>query len=110
MNKRQSEIKIHVSVDENQIPDALSWTAADGGVEDANAKAVILSIWEPENKETMRIDLWTKDMPVQDMHIFLHQTLLSLADTMERATNNDKMAAALKDYCAYYLEQTGLRK
>lgn len=107
---KNSEIKIHVAVDANNIPENLSWTASDGGVHNEEAKAIVLSIWSPENKETMRIDLWTKDMQVHDMNIFLHQTLVSLADTMQRATNNEKMAEALRDYCAYFLEQTGLKK
>lgn len=110
MSQRNSEIKIYVEVDENHVPEHLSWTATDGGVHNEETKAVVLSIWSPNNKETMRIDLWTKDMPIHDMNIFLHQTLVSLADTMQRATNNQKMADALRDYCAYFLEETGLKK
>jgi gliding motility-associated protein GldC len=36
----------------------------------ARAKAIMLSIWDSKVKESMRIDLWTKDMPVDEMKIF----------------------------------------
>jgi hypothetical protein len=38
--------------------------------------------------ESMRIDLWT-EMPVDEMKIFFHQTLLLMSDT-HRATGDEK--------------------
>jgi hypothetical protein len=32
----------------------------------------------------MRIDLWTKEMPVDEMKIFFHQTLVAMSDTFHR--------------------------
>ena len=34
-----------------------------------------MSIWDEKTKETLRIDLWTKDIRVDEMKHFFHQTL-----------------------------------
>ena len=84
------------------------WTAKDGGVEKASSKAMLLSIWDHKAKETLRIDLWTKDMPVDEMKKFFHQTLVAMSDTFERATEDEKMAATMKDFCDYFAEKLDL--
>ncbi len=103
-----SDIKIRVELDENKVPENLFWTAKDGGVERAQSKAMLLSIWDHKVQETLRIDLWTKDMPVDEMKKFFHQTLVAMADTYERATEDDKMAATMRDFCDYFAEKTDL--
>lgn len=75
-NTIKSEIKFNVELDENRVPEKLTWSAQDGGVLAEEAKAIMLSIWDSKAQETMRIDLWTKDMPVDEMKIFFHQTLV----------------------------------
>jgi gliding motility-associated protein GldC len=105
-----SEIKVKVTLDENRIPEKLTWTARDGGVEAEESKAVLLSIWDHKAKETMRIDLWTKDMPVDEMKQFFHQTLVAMADTFQRATADEKMAETMKDFCQYFAEKMELTK
>ncbi|MBS7785810.1 gliding motility protein GldC [Flavobacterium sp. CYK-55] len=109
-NSMTSEIKVKVTLDENRIPEKLTWTARDGGVEAEESKAVLLSIWDHKAKETMRIDLWTKDMPVDEMKQFFHQTLVAMTDTFQRATGDEKMAATMKDFCDYFAEKLELIK
>ena len=98
-NTPNSEIKFIVQLDENRVPEKLHWTAQDGGVELEESKAIMLSIWDNKNKETLRIDLWTKDMPVDEMKVFFHQTLVAMSETYHRATADEKMAATMKDFC-----------
>ncbi len=105
-----SEIKFLVELDENRIPEKLTWTAQDGGVEAEEAKAMMLSIWDANAQETLRIDLWTKDMPVDEMKLFFHQTLVAMSDTFRRATNDEKMADTMKDFCDYFAEKLELSK
>ena len=57
-----SEIKFLVELDENRVPEKLTWSAQDGGVQQEDAKAMMLSIWDSKVQETLRIDLWTKDL------------------------------------------------
>ena len=87
-NKIKSEIKVTVELDENRIPDKLSWSARDGGVENENTKAVLMSVWDSKTKETLRIDLWTKDMPVDEMKIFFHQTLVAACNRRRKNGSN----------------------
>jgi gliding motility-associated protein GldC len=51
----------------------------------AEAKAMILSVWDKDEQNAMRIDLWTKEMQVDEMKQFVHQTILTLADSFEKA-------------------------
>jgi gliding motility-associated protein GldC len=110
MEKHTSEIKINVTLDENKIPETLRWTAEDGGVDNEAAKAVLLSVWDHKSKESLRIDLWTKDMPLDEMKIFFHQTLSAMTDTFERATNDAKMSETMRDFCDYFAEKLELKK
>ncbi len=108
--EHKSEIKIDIELDENRIPEQLKWTAKDGGVENEETKALLLSVWDSKNKESLRIDLWTKDMPVDEMKIFFHQTLVAMSDTFYRATQDDKMSATMKDFCDYFAEKLELKQ
>ena len=101
MAHKKSNIIIQVGLDENNIPEQLHWEASDT----TEAKAILMSIWDEKAKETLRIDLWTKEMRVDEMKHFFHQTLVSMADTLERATSEDKMAADMRDFCHHFAEK-----
>lgn len=105
-----SEINITVELDQNRVPEKLTWTAQDGGVQKEEAKAMMLSIWDSKVKETLRIDLWTKDMPVDEMKQFFHQTLVAMTDTFQRATQDEKMTDTMKDFCDYFAEKMELKE
>ena len=106
----KSVISIDVALDENRVPEKLSWTARDGGVVDQETKAVMLSVWDSKPQESMRIDLWTKDMPVDEMKTFFHQTLVSMSETFERATGDKQMSETMRDFCDYFAEKLDLKK
>ncbi|MDP4989069.1 MAG: gliding motility protein GldC, partial [Polaribacter sp.] len=69
-----------------------------------------ISVWDHKQKDTLRMDLWTKDMPIDEMKQFYYQTLVSMADTYERATNDLKMSATMRDFCEYFAEKLDLKK
>ncbi len=104
-----SKIVLEVSLDENRVPESLNWTADDGGIHNEEAKAMLLSVWDSKNKESLKIDLWTKDMPVDEMKIFFHQTLVAMSDTFMKATQDEKMTATMKDFCEYFADKMELR-
>jgi gliding motility-associated protein GldC len=108
--KHKSKIEFTVGLDENKVPEKLHWTANDGGISNEEAKALMISVWDSTNKDTLRMDLWTKDMPLDEMKQFFHQTLVSMADTFERATNDEKMSATMRDFCDYFAEKLELKK
>lgn len=102
---KTSEISIKVGLNENNLPVGMKWTATDGAIENSDAKAMMLSLWDPTENNTMKIDLWTKDMSVDDMKQFFHQTLLTMADTFEKATGENKICEDLRDYCYHFAEK-----
>ena len=102
---KESKLIVNVSLDENKIPEKLQWEATDGGQELSESKAAFLSFWDLKTKETLRIDLWTKEMESDEMKHFFHQTLLSMSDTLERAIGEDKMAGDLRDFCHHFSEK-----
>jgi gliding motility-associated protein GldC len=104
-----SLITLKVGLDENRVPEILTWSAEDGGIKNEEAKAMLLSVWDGRNQESLKIDLWTKDMPVDEMKVFFHQTLVSLSDTFMKATQDEKMTATMKDFCDYFAEKLELK-
>jgi gliding motility-associated protein GldC len=70
----------------------------------------MISVWDHKKKDTLRMDLWTKDMPVDEMKQFFHQTLVSMSDSFERATDDLKMSATMRDFCEYFAEKLELKK
>ena len=108
--KHNSEVKFKIGLDENKVPEEISWTAIDGGINQEASKAVMISVWDHKKKDTLRMDLWTKEMPVDEMKQFYHQTLVSMAESFERATDDAKMGATMKDFCDYFADKLELKK
>jgi len=104
-----SKIELQVELDENKVPEKLSWTALEGGIVNEESTAILLSVWDNKAKEALRIDLWTKDMPVDEMKLFFYQTLVSMSDTFNRATHDEKMTSTMKDFCDYFAEKLELK-
>jgi gliding motility-associated protein GldC len=102
---KTSEIKINVGVNENHVPLRMIWNATDGNIENAEARALLLSVWDPKAKNTLKIDLWTDEMSIEEMKQFFHQTLLTMADTFEKATGETKICEDLRDYCFHFAEK-----
>lgn len=102
---KKSHIGIEVGLNANNLPLEMHWSASDGGMENAPAGAMFLSLWNPEDKNTMKIDLWTKDMSIEEMKQFFHQTLLTMADTFEKATGETLITEDLRDYCYHFAEK-----
>jgi len=110
MAVNKSKIELTVELDDNRIPEKLFWTAQDGGITNEEAKAMMLSVWDSKTQESLRIDLWTKDMPVDEMKVFFHQTLVAMSNTFNKATQDEKMTATMKDFCDYFAEKLELKK
>lgn len=102
---KTSEIKINVGVNENNVPMRMLWNATDGNIENAEARALMLSVWDPKAKNTLKIDLWTDEMSIEEMKQFFHQTLLTMADTFEKATGETKICEDLRDYCFHFADK-----
>jgi len=102
----KSHINIQIDLAEDKMPEAIQWTAPDGGVADwQNAKAMLLGLWDGQEKSALRIDLWTSKMMVDEMNDFYYQTFFGMADTYLRATKNAELSNELKEFAKTFLKK-----
>ena len=106
---RQTQISINIELDDNHIPEKMTWNAEDGGIEKEETNATMISVWDDAKKEALRIDLWTKDMPVDDMKMFLHQILISLSNTYERATGEEDVAQWMEEMAEEFAQEAAIK-
>ena len=106
---KTSEINFKVTVDENYLPINIAWEATDAG-EKSESKSVMIALWDAKENNTMRIDLWTKEMSIPEMKKFYHQNIMTLTDTYVRATNDDETAKDVRDFFAGIGKKIGVIK
>ncbi|HLU83997.1 MAG TPA: gliding motility protein GldC [Vicingaceae bacterium] len=96
---KQSEINITVKLDENHIPQNITWSSKDE-VQEATSecKALMMSLWDAKENNTLRIDLWTKEMMIDEMKHFFFQSMITMADTYERATSDAEAAKEMREF------------
>jgi gliding motility-associated protein GldC len=87
------------------------WESTDAQNQDALlVKSIMLALWDQNYKNALRIDLWTKDMPVDEMKLFFYQTLMTMGDSFLRATGETNIIEDLRDYCAHFAEKMEISK
>ncbi len=95
----QSTIAIDVHLDNDKVPEIINWKADNSSAEAVQkAKAMMLSFWDGADKSALRIDLWTKDMMVDEMADFFYQTFMGMADSYDRATHNQELVNDMKNF------------
>lgn len=95
----KSSIIIDVVLDEDRVPEAINWNATETTAEAVRkAKAMMLAFWDGADKTAMRIDLWTKDMMVDEMADFYYQTFMTMAETFQRATQDQVLVNDMKQF------------
>ena len=96
---KTSTISIDVQLNDDRVPENILWNASDSTIQNAQkAKAMMLSFWDAAEKTALRIDLWTKDMMVDEMTDFFYQTLMTMADTYNRATQHADIVENMKKF------------
>lgn len=103
-------IRIEISLDAQRIPEKIQWTASgqESEKEWKEAKAFFLTLFDPETRDTMQMDLWTKKMQVIEMDRFVFQTLNVLSDLYFRSTRNTSMANEMRQFAKYFGQQIKL--
>lgn len=108
---KTAEIKVTVELDENNVPENILWESTDSQNKEAvPVKSVMLALWDQNYRNALRIDLWTKDMPVDEMKIFFYQTLMTMGDSFLRATGETNIIEDLRDYCAHFADKMEISK
>ena len=94
-----SSINIDVTLDRERVPEDIRWNASDSSTDNARqAKAMMLAFWDGAEKTALRIDLWTKEMMVDEMADFFYQTLMTMAETYQRATQDPVLMNEMKQF------------
>lgn len=101
-----STITIDVHLDENKVPEKINWHADNSTANEMqHAKAFMLSLWDGADKSALRIDLWTKDMMVDEMADFFYQTITTMADTYDRATHHHELVEDMKKFAKDFYQK-----
>jgi gliding motility-associated protein GldC len=94
---KQKQIRINVTLDDNQLPERLDWEADDSpGLQEAGA--AFISFWDKDENQALRVDLWNKDFTTDEMKSFFVQTLLTMNDTLERATGDKETCEGIRKF------------
>ena len=103
-----STINIKVGLDENKHPKTIFWRSDDNpdGHKEQEAKAMLVSFFDKEYKDTFKIDLWTSEMQVAEMDRFVFQSLKAITDTYLKATGNRQLANDMQRFVQYFGEST----
>lgn len=102
----KSTIKIDVTLDADRMPEQISWNASGTTAEDDRiAKAVMLSLWDGQDRSALRIDLWTKKMMVDEMADFYYQTFMTMADTYDRATKQNELSNEIRTFAKNFYQK-----
>ncbi len=101
---KSSNINFNVELDDNNVPTNIQWSAEDNpnGNSPKSCKAILVSIFDKESRDTLKIDLWTTEMQVIEMDRLMYQTLRGLAATYLSSTGNDKLAREFEHFVDYF--------
>ena len=105
---KTSKIDIEIGLDAENVPVQLLWQAEDNPHQEGKdeCKAMLLSLFDKRTQDTLKIDLWTREMQVGEMDRFFFQTLRAMADTYFKATQNKQLASDFQRFAQYFGEET----
>ena len=96
---RSADISFRISLDEKNVPEKITWHATDSASQiPEETSAIMLSIWDAKQKESLRIDLWTKAMTQEEMDKFYFQTFSMMAESYDRSNKNPQRATLIRDF------------
>ena len=82
--KMKKTISFEIELDENHLAEKIKMSSADSDKDIDKIKSILISMWDSNQTNSLNISLWTKDMPLNDMFIFYHQTLITMAKNLEK--------------------------
>ncbi len=103
---KKSNISIEIELDDDKVPQQINWIASDSTADMMQpAKSMMVAFWDGADKSALRIDLWTKDMMVDEMADFYYQTMMGMADTYLRATQQTALVADMKKFAKEFYKK-----
>lgn len=107
---KTSTVNIQVHLNKESLPVAMEWRASDTPVDTQACEAFLLAIWDDNTKQAMRLDLWTKNMKVNEMNHFFFQTFMTMGRTYEKATGDQKLGLKIRDFAQDFANKLELFK
>ena len=108
---KHSEINIKVTLDDENVPEEIQWDATEKPKDSGNdARAFALGLWDHEQRNTLRIDLWTKEMEVPDMKIFYIDMIGGMSESLRNATGDHAMADMMQDFLQSLVDHVNSQK
>ncbi|MFZ9848487.1 MAG: gliding motility protein GldC [Flavobacteriales bacterium] len=105
---KKNTLTFTVELDENNLPINIEWNGEDSAKE--KIKALMISVYDGNEQVAKRVDLWTKDMYIEEMKLFYFQTLMTMADGFERSTGETEMAAEMRTFGKEFGKKGGVVK
>tara|TARA_B100001057_G_scaffold154765_1_gene154893 strand:- start:5139 stop:5471 length:333 start_codon:yes stop_codon:yes gene_type:complete len=102
---KKSEIKFFVTLDEENIPEKIEWMAEDNinsGL--SETKTISISLWDEKKNNTLRIDLWTKEMKTDEMKRFYVDCIGGLSQSILNSTGDEFMSKETNKLCDRLIE------
>ena len=102
---KRSEINFTIELDEQNVPERITWDATDKEEQGpSETKSVSIALWDHLNKHTLRIDLWAKDMPLDEMKRFYIDSIGGLGQSLLNATGDEYMAGEMETLCEKFIK------
>ena len=110
IKERKANINIEVLLNENNLPEQISWLASDSKKSNDVAKAFMLSFWDPKLKDSFNIDLWTKEMTMEEMKFFIFQNLLKMSGLIQKSTGDHELSKLIKNFATEFGKKSNVLK
>ena len=110
IKERKANINIEVLLNENNLPEHISWLASDSKKSNDVAKAFMLSFWDPKLKDSFNIDLWTKEMTMEEMKFFIFQNLLKMSGLIQKSTGDQELSKLIKNFATEFGKKSKVLK
>jgi gliding motility-associated protein GldC len=103
---KKSKIEFEIELDDKNIPEKIIWNASDNpdGDSPSETRSISIALWDHMQKNTLRIDLWSKEMQVDEMKRFYVDMLGGLAQSIMNSTGDEFMATELNTLCEKFVE------
>ncbi len=98
------KIILEVFTDDKHVPEKIRWEAPQM-MEKGECKSIALSLWDGKENNTLRMDIWTKDMTTDEMKKFLLQSMITFCDTYNKATSDTGLADKIKQFIIHLAKE-----
>jgi gliding motility-associated protein GldC len=102
---KKTTINFSIELDNQNIPEKITWQAQDMNPEQPETThAIGVSVWDHKQKNTLRIDLWTNELTVDEMKRFVIESMGGFAQTVLNATGDEFMSSEINLLCDKLVE------